>query len=502
MAVIRVRPGRRAATVGPMQGVPAGPLPGQHRVALAELRAIALFDGLSDGQLLELAAVGAEVRCEPGQVLFREGQPAEHWWVLLTGTVRLLRQVGRAETVLATMDVPGQWAGGFRAWDERGVYLATGRSATGGRLLRVPAAQLRARADAWFPFGVHLIGGLVHTVRNIESVARQREALVALGRLAAGLAHEINNPASAATRAVDELAELTEAALPALAGLATAGLSRDQFAALDALRREIGPPTGGTDPLAVADLEDALSGWLAAHGVDRDWLIAPVLAAAGLDPGWCERVAALLGGRALAAGLEWIASSLSMASLLAEAKESTRRISSLIAAVRSYSQLDRASLQLTDLTEGLESTLVMLAHKLPGGVTVERDYAADVPRIEAYAAELNQVWTHLIDNAIDAMGGTGTLRLATRTVEGGVLVEVADTGRGMSTVEQAHAFEPFYTTKPVGEGTGLGLDVSRRIVVERHAGEIAVDSRPGATVLRVRLPFRPPRPAAEIGAGR
>jgi signal transduction histidine kinase len=480
-----------------VEGVPAEPPTGDHPVRMGDLRVIALFDGLSDGQLLELAGVGEEVRCRPGEVLFGEGQPADHWWVLLAGAVRLLRQVGREETVLATMDVPGQWAGGFRAWDPRGVYLATGRAATDGRLLRVPAAQLRARADAWFPFGVHLIGGLVHTVRNIESVARQREALVALGRLAAGLAHEINNPASAATRAVDALAETSEALLSSLAGLATAALSRDQFAALDALRRQVGPPPAGIHPLAAADREDALSGWLAAHGVDRDWLVAPALAAAGLDIGWCERVATLLGDRALAAGLEWVANSLSTTALLAEAKESTRRISELIAAVRSYSQLDRASLQLTDLTEGLESTLVMLSHKIPDGVTVARDYGPDVPRIEAFAGELNQLWTHLIDNAVDAMGEAGTLRLTTRAADGGVLVEVGDTGRGLSTAELAHAFEPFYTTKGVGQGTGLGLDVSRRIVVERHGGEITIESRPGETVLRVRLPLRPAtRPAA------
>jgi signal transduction histidine kinase len=474
------------------------PPSGDHRVRLADLRTIALFDGLSDGQLLELAAVGDEVRCQPGEVLFREGQPADHWWVLLAGAVRLVRQVGREETALATMDAPGQWAGGFRAWDPRGVYLATGRAGAGGRLLRVPAAQLRARADAWFPFGVHIIGGLVHTVRNIESVARQREALVALGRLAAGLAHEINNPASAATRAVDALAEMSDALVGSLAGLTTAALPPDRFAALEALRRQVGPPPVDEHPLAVADREDALSGWLAAHGVEEDWLIAPALAAAGLDVGWCERAATLLGDRALAPGLAWIANSLSMASLLAEAKESTRRISDLIAAVRSYSQLDRASLQLTDLTEGLESSLVMLAHKIPAGVTVARDYGTGVPRIEAFAGELNQLWTHVIDNAIDAMGGAGTLRLTTRAAEGGVLVEIGDTGRGLSPAEQAHAFEPFYTTKGVGAGTGLGLDVSRRIVVERHGGEIAIESRPGETVLRVRLPLRPAtRPAPQ-----
>ena len=181
-----------------------------------------------------------------------------------------------------------------------------------------------------------------------------------------------------------------------------------------------------------------------------------------------------------------------MATLLSEVKESTRRVSDLVAAVRSYTQLDRASVQQTDLVEGIESTLVMLAHKLQDGVTVVRDYGTDVPPVEAFAAELNQVWTHLIDNAIDAMGRTGTLRVSTRVSGKGVVVEIGDTGPGMPADVQAHAFDPFYTTKDVGQGTGLGLDISRRIIVERHGGEITIESRPGETVLRVRLPLRRP----------
>jgi signal transduction histidine kinase len=460
-------------------------------MSVEDLRAIALFDGLSDGQLRELMAVGDELRFDPGEELFREAQPADYWWVLMAGTISLVRHVGHEETVLGVMDSPGQWAGGFRAWDAHGVYLATGRGAARGRVLRVPAERLRDRANAWFPFGVHLIRGLVHTVRNIESVARQREALVALGTLAAGLAHEINNPASAATRAVDALEDTGEALLSSLGRLAEGSISAAQFAALDTLRREIEPPSASTEPLAVADREDALSDWLVGHGVERDWVIAPPFAAAGLDTAWCERAAVLLDGGPLEAGLEWVANSLSMATLLSEVKESTRRISDLVAAIRSYSQLDRASMQRMDLTEGLESTLVMLAHRLQGGVTVVRDYGNDVPRIEAFAGELNQVWTNLIDNAIDAMEGTGTLRVSTRAHENGVVVEIGDTGRGMPKEVQAHAFEPFYTTKDVGKGTGLGLDVSRRIIVERHGGEITIESRPDETVLRVRLPLRP-----------
>jgi signal transduction histidine kinase len=459
---------------------------------VGDLRAIALFDGLTDGQLHELMAVGEERRFEPGEELFTEARPADVWWVLLDGTISLVRRVGHEDTVLGLMETPGQWAGGFRAWDPYGVYLATGRGVTPGRVLRVPAERLRERADAWFPFGVHLIGGLVGTVRRIESVARQREALVALGTLAAGLAHEINNPAAAATRAVDALQDTTESLLSSLGRLVAVPISVTQFVALDELRREIAPPAVALTPLAIADREDDLSDWLVGRGVERPWLIATPFAAAGIDVPWCDRAAALLDGDPLEPGLQWVANSLSMTMLLAEVKESTGRISDLVAAVRSYSQLDRASLQRTDVAEGLESTLVMLAHRLPGGVTVVRDYGAGVPGIEAIAGELNQVWTHLIDNAVDAMGGKGTLRISVRADGDGVVVEIGDTGPGMSEEVRAHAFEPFFTTKGVGEGTGLGLDTSRRIVVERHGGEIAIDPRPGETVLRVRLPPRPP----------
>jgi len=458
-----------------------------------DLRSLGLFDGLTDDQLAELAEGGTEVRFEPGLVLFRQGEQADYWWVLVEGAIDLLRRVGTEETVVRTMDVPGWWAGGFRAFDEHGVYLATGRGASDGRIFRLPAKVLRDRLTAWFPLGRHLIEGLYGTARSIESTARQREALVTLGKLSAGLAHEINNPAAATIRAVDELETACQTLLSSLTRLANAEISPRQFAALDALRREIKPQAAAWSPLDLADQEDALSAWLTRHGVGHEWIIAPALAAAGVDLAWCERAAQALDGPALEPGLEWVASTVSAATLLSDIKESSRRISELVAAVKSYSQMDRASVQRINVTDGLESTLVMLGHKLRGGVTVMRDYGTDVPEIEAYAGELNQVWTNLIDNAIDAMGGAGTLRVATRAEASEVVVEIGDTGPGISPQVAARAFDAFYTTKDVGKGTGLGLDIAQRIVVERHGGTISIDSRPGETVLRVRLPVRPPR---------
>jgi signal transduction histidine kinase len=466
-----------------------------------ELRGFRLFDGLSDEQIGALVDGGSEERVEPGVELFHEGDHADSWWLLVEGAIELSRHVGHEIAVVGRIDVPGRWAGGFRAWDEHGVYLATGRGVVEGRVLRVPAEVLGVLSDTWFPFGGHLIRGVYGTARSIEATARQKESLVALGTLSAGLAHELNNPAAAATRAVDALHDACDTLLSSLALLAQNELSPQQFSALDDLRLEIEPPTSPQDPLDVADREDALASWLGRHDVTRDWALASALAAAGVDTAWCERALLALGESNLAPGLEWVTSTVSAATLLSEVKESTRRVSDLVAAVKSYSQMDRASVQTIDVTEGLETTLVMLGHKLRD-LRVVREYDAELPRIEAYPGELNQVWTNLIDNAADAMTGEGagegsgqgsdegTLRITTSTAGENVVVAICDTGPGMPPEVVARAFEAFYTTKDVGKGTGLGLDIARRIVVDRHGGELSIDSEPGRTVMRVTLPRR------------
>jgi signal transduction histidine kinase len=454
-----------------------------------DLRPLFIFDGLNDAQLAELLAASDEVRFAEGDEVFREGDPADHWWVLVEGRVDLRRRTGRDETVLGAMERPGVWAGGFRAWDDEGTYLATGRAATDGWYLRVPAAALSELTRKWFPFSVHLIGGFFQTVRRMDALSRQRGALIALGGLAAGLAHEINNPASATMRAIDALQETSDTLLSSLTQLADRSLPPECFAAIDQLRREIEPSTERVDALTLADREDALNDWLDDHGVGAAWRIAPALASVGVDVAWCERAAAALEGGALEPGLEWVAATLTTRSLLGDAKGAMTRIADLVDAVKSYSQLDRPSMQRVDVAQGIESTLVMLHHRMGDDIVVIREYGDDVPEIDAIPGALNQVWTNLIDNAIDAMDGSGTLRIKTCVDAENLIVEIADTGPGMPPDVQARAFEPFFTTKDVGKGTGLGLDISRGIIVQAHGGQIKIDPRPGETVLVVHLPL-------------
>jgi signal transduction histidine kinase len=456
---------------------------------LDELRKLFLFEALPDERIEAICEVGEDIIFTDGDELFHEGQPADFWWILIEGNVQLVRRAGReSPVVIMTMENPGQWAGGFQAWNAGGNYMATGRGSGSGRMFRVAADDLGRFARQWFPFSVHLIEGFFQTVRSMDMLTRHRESMVALGTLAAGLAHELNNPAAASARAVDALRETCDTLLSSLTQLAEHSLSAEQFIALDSMRRELDATAAVADSLETMDREDALTGWLEGRGIDGAWRIAPALAAADVDIDWCERAAAPLEDEHLDSAFTWVASALSARALLAEIKHSTSRISALLNDFKSYSQLDRANVQTIDVTNGLDDTLVMLKHKLTDGVTIKREYGKDVPKIDAFPAELNQVWTNLIANAIDAVDGHGTICIRTRAETEFIVVEVVDDGPGMPPDVQARAFEPFFTTKDVGKGTGLGLDISRRIIADRHHGQIIITSEPGNTVVSVRVP--------------
>jgi signal transduction histidine kinase len=456
-----------------------------------ELRAAFLTSGLSDTQRDELIAASEQVAFAAGDELFHEGRPADRLWILLEGEITLSRRVGNQTMTLATMTQPGQWAGGLAAWgEEDAVFRASGHAVTAGRCLLVPANRLRALVGAWSPFATHLIVGVFQTVRSIDLAARQRQSLVALGELAARLAHEINNPASASLRAVEALRSAAQYMLDALVELAEHGVTADDFLELDRRRVALQEhPVAADDALDQADREEIVGAWLEDNGIALAWRMAPVLAPAGVDRAWLEDLEDAVGAEAMSPALRWISSTLGMLALLSELAEATGRIGHLVQDVKIYSAMDRADAQVVEVSAGIESTLAILGPKLDG-IDVHRSFAPDVPPVEVYAAELNQVWTNLIDNAVDAMGGSGTLTVSTARVGDDIVVEITDTGAGIDPAVQARVFEPFFTTKDVGKGTGLGLDIAWRIVVERHGGEIGLESSSAGTVARVRLPIR------------
>ncbi len=456
------------------------------------LRTAFLTKDLSDEQLAELIVAGEEVQFTDGDVVFVENEPADFLWIFLGGQLELTRRVGDSAVTVATMTNPGQWAGGLRAWGDASNsagYRATGTVVGEAVIFRVPSTELARLVERWFPFGKHIISGIYGTVRSIEATARQRESLMALGSMAAGLAHELNNPASASLRAVESLRTTCDEMLVALTNLAEHTISAAQFIALDGMRRELmarPAPEGGT--VAVMDREDALGNWLERHHVDQPWQLAPTLAAAAADPEWLQDVEQLMGAENLNAAITWLATTVTIKGLMADLTDTTNRISNLVGAVKTYSQMDRAAKERAALRPGIESTLAMLAPKLRT-VEVTLDVADDVPEVDAYQAELNQVWTNLVDNAVDAMDGHGTLAITVRRDGDGVAVDIADDGPGIPEAVQQRMFEPFFSTKDVGKGTGLGLDISRRIVVERHGGDITFASSPAGTTATVHLPL-------------
>ena len=325
-----------------------------------------------------------------------------------------------------------------------------------------------------------------------ELMLRQSEKLATLGKLSAGMAHELNNPAAAAGRGVEQVHSAFEKHLKAHLDLNAAALSSAQVSALDELTRILQTckeRVSALDVLTRSDREAELEDWLEARGVANAWELAPTLVTMGYDVGELERLESIFEARRMPALLAWLTSGFAIFNVLDEIGEGTRRISEIVKALKTYSYLDQAPVQNVNVHEGLENTLVMFRSRLKQGVSVRREYAEDLPAIEAYGSELNQVWTNIIDNAIAAMNGQGEITVRTRHEGDRVVVEIEDTGPGIPTEIQGQVFDPFFTTKPPGEGTGLGLNISHNIVVQKHKGEIAVQSRPGRTAFQVRLPL-------------
>ncbi len=466
------------------------------RIDIEELRTLFLFDGLTDEQLRWIAD-RADVRTfDTGAAICREGEPAEALWVLLDGGIRLSRMASGEETLLNETSQRGVYAGAVRAYSETAsdIYLSSLTATQPSRLLRIPAEDFGAFVRTELPMAVHLLDGVYMGIRTTEATVRQREHLAQLGTLSANLAHELNNPAAAAVRATGQLRTRVAGMRDKLRKIADAGLKAGHIARLIALQEAaVEQAAKKREPLSAlqeADLEDELIDRMDELGITAPHDLAPVFAAAGFDRAWLDGIVDKVGRDALDGALRWLNYSLETEALMDEIEDSTSRISTLVAAVKQYSYMDQATHQDVDLHPGLDSTVVMLGHKL-SGVTVERDYDRTLPEVPAYAAELNQVWTNLIDNAVDAMDGRGVLRLCTRRDGDFAVVEVTDDGPGIPADMQGRVFEPFVTTKPAGKGSGLGLENAKRIVERRHGGTISFTTGPDGTTFTVRLPLVP-----------
>jgi len=457
---------------------------------VADLRPVDLFDDLDDEQLAQWAAVARPYDAAPGDVLSEQGESPPGVLLLLEGSVQTVliegertEPVGRqlAPTWSAAIAVLTHGPLGVRMQAETACRVALIEPEDFERLaLSQPAVHRRVMRQ---------VGPVMARVTQVEA---SRERLASLGTMAAGLAHELNNPAAAAQRAAAQMAEALDVIASALGHFVESGVERAEAEKLLALQREAlagAASRTALDTLDAADAEEELLGRIEDLDVPEPWRIAEPLAAAGVDQEWLDRLVAAA-GPATGAALGWVAASLTARGLADELQESTRRMSALVSAVKTYAYMDRGGTVEVDLHEGLETTLAVLGHKLKHTqIEVERDYDRALPKMTVRGSELNQVWTNLLDNAIDALGDSGTITITTRLDDACVEVDVSDNGPGIPPGDVDRVFDSFFTTKDVGRGTGLGLATALRIVADRHNGTLTVDSQPGRTTFRVRLPL-------------
>ncbi|MGX1274003.1 signal transduction histidine kinase [Streptomyces phaeoluteigriseus] len=471
----------------------------------AEISTLFLFEKLSAEQLGRLCAEGRVERFDPGPV-YTEGDPATCFYVMIEGTVVLYRRVGGDDVEVSRTSQRGVYAGAMQAYlGDRvpQVYNNSMRVTEPTRFFVLPAESFSGIMREWFPMAAHLLEGLFFGSKNTQRAIGQRERLLALGSLSAGLTHELNNPAAAAVRATATLRERVAKMRHKLAVISQGAYSREVLAELIEIQERTAERVAKApvlSPLEASDREDELTDWLDDHGIPEGWRIAPVFVQAGLDVDWLDQVAAAVQADILPNAIGWLNYTVETELLMDEIDDSTNRISHLVDAAKQYSQLDRAPYRVVDVHELLDSTLLMLSGKIGQRIAVVKDYDRTLPDVPAYPAELNQVWTNLVDNAVFAInssGGEGTLTVRTAREGDRLLVEFGDTGPGIPADIRSRIFDPFFTTKPVGEGTGLGLDISWRIVVNKHHGSLQVESAPGDTRFQVLLPLTAPETGAD-----
>jgi len=466
-----------------------------------ELRTLFLLESLDEERLQWLTDHGRLEERRGGTRVYREGETATCFFVLLDGTIALSRRVGDADVELTRTNQRGAYSGAMQAYirtDEPGPYQGSMLAITDARFFVIDAADWGGTVRSWFPMAMHLMEGMFIGMRNSQQIVAQRERLLSLGRLSAGLTHELNNPATAVVRATSALRERVTRMRHKLGALASGkldGATLHQLTAVQDEAIERLPKAPKLTPMQTSDAEDQITDWLDAHHIEGGWELAPTLVAAGVDADWLESgMKSAVPIDFLEGGIRWVTYALETELLMNEIEDASHRISALVGAAKQYTQVDRAAHQEIDVHEGLDSTLTMLGAKLKASPDLHmvKEYDRTLPDVPAYPGELNQVWTNLIDNAIQAMAGVGTLTLRTSRDRDFVLAEIDETGPGVPAGLVEKIFEPFFTTKPVGEGTGLGLDISYRIVVQRHGGDLKVVSEPGDTRFQVRLPLQAP----------
>jgi signal transduction histidine kinase len=452
----------------------------------SELLRFPAFADLPEDQVVWFLSQSKEVSLKAGEIYVRQGDPPLAMFVLLQGEFEW-RGEFNGETIVFGGKV-GDVTGAL-PFSRMKQFTVTGRAVSDGRILRFPASLFPDLIQRMPELAKRLVGVMSDRIREATRIEQQRDRLASLGKLSAGLAHELNNPASAAKRAASQLRDTLKRIKDASHELGRRELTVLQKSEIEKLefsftQRDEPPP----DTLTVSDLEDQIDSLLRSHGQNDLWQLAAELAQRGIKPSALESLFANLDADTARAALVRIAASVEIASLLKEIEHSTSRISDLVGAIKEYTFMDQSPRQNVDVVKSLETTLTILNHKLKRGVTVQRDYQPVPLLVNSFGSELNQVWTNLIDNAIDAMNGKGQLRVRTYRDDGCVVVEIGDNGPGISPEIKSHIFEPFFTTKAVGEGTGLGLDSVQRIV-RKHSGNIQVNSKPGDTRFQVWLPL-------------
>jgi signal transduction histidine kinase len=459
-----------------------------------ELRTLFLFEALDEQQLQWLSEHGWVAEIPTGETVLGEGEPAEVMVMLLSGTASMSRRVGQDDVETVRTEQRGVYAGAMQSYmgdRAQQTYTASFRAISDLRMFVLRADDFAYAIRTWFPMAIHLLEGLFLGMRNTQQIVGQRQQLLALGALSAGLTHELNNPAAAAVRATAALRERVAGMRHKLAMLAHDELPPKLLELLVEVQEEAVQGVASAPQLSAteeAQREDVVGEWLEEHGVSGSWELAPIFVAAGTSTEFLDRVASRSPADLLESGIRWLSYTLETELLLGEITDSVSRISSLVSAAKQYSNMDRAPHERVDIHEGLKSTLVMLGSKLDG-IDVVKEFDRTLPPVPVYAGELNQVWTNLIDNAVQAMNGSGRLTLRTSRDRDFVRIEIGDSGPGIPAEIRQRIFEPFFTTKPIGQGTGLGLDISYRIVVARHGGELTVESEPGDTRFIVCLPL-------------